>query len=391
MRLLLIVFCFLMPFLAEAQRREAVVDQVLILHNSAIMVFGPQYKVKKGKGFIREYVTTNDISSWLKDFPGDWWKIVKNSKMHPKSEIEWLDAYRNGKIKDLVVYQKEAEKGSQRYYFIPRANYQSYFSEQERIDKESLTSVRQAQEEALYKKICQGDYDARDRYLASSFVDDGKYKDEVKGMEEEWNHFVRAIGKADHDLQEQFLKKYPPGKGNEGLYKIVLRNVEERQKREEAERKRKEIELTQSKSSVTQKNTATEKTSCDSCIVTGEVGVPALFRGAKLGGTGGIDVNGSRIVGPLEKYIGEKIKFSDKDLASGIDDETAKRHFVSFVIERDGGISDVILLRDGKDGYGEQLVSIIQSTSKMWEPSKVDGRPVRHKVIIPVFVFHFIK
>ncbi len=56
---------------------------------------------------------------------------------------------------------------------------------------------------------------------------------------------------------------------------------------------------------------------------------------------------------------------------------------VSFVIEKDGSLTDLVIRRDLKFGTGEELVRLLR-TAKKWQPGVQNGRPVRVQYTLPL-------
>lgn len=56
---------------------------------------------------------------------------------------------------------------------------------------------------------------------------------------------------------------------------------------------------------------------------------------------------------------------------------------VSFVIERDGSLTDLVIRRDLRFGTGEELVRLLK-TAKKWKPGIQNGRPVRVQYTLPL-------
>lgn len=81
----------------------------------------------------------------------------------------------------------------------------------------------------------------------------------------------------------------------------------------------------------------------------------------------------------LMEYISKNLKYPQKAMDAGIQG----RVFVSFVVEPDGSISNVKVLRGIGSGCDEEAVRIIKSMPK-WEPGKQMGQTVRVSYQIPV-------
>jgi protein TonB len=81
----------------------------------------------------------------------------------------------------------------------------------------------------------------------------------------------------------------------------------------------------------------------------------------------------------LYKYLGENIKYPQMAKESGIQG----RVFVTFVVERDGKVTDVRVLRGIGGGCDEEAIRVVQSMPK-WAPGKQRGKSVRVQYNLPV-------
>jgi len=81
----------------------------------------------------------------------------------------------------------------------------------------------------------------------------------------------------------------------------------------------------------------------------------------------------------MYKYIGEKIKYPEQAKNEGIEG----RVFISFVVEKDGSITEVELLRGIGGGCDEVAIEVIQSMPK-WLAGKQKGKEVRVKYRMPI-------
>lgn len=59
------------------------------------------------------------------------------------------------------------------------------------------------------------------------------------------------------------------------------------------------------------------------------------------------------------------------------------RAFIQFVVERDGSLTDMKILRDPGSGLGEEAVRVLKS-SPHWSPGIQNGKPVRVQYTVPV-------
>ncbi|HSG67464.1 MAG TPA: energy transducer TonB [Bacteroidales bacterium] len=81
----------------------------------------------------------------------------------------------------------------------------------------------------------------------------------------------------------------------------------------------------------------------------------------------------------LYTYLGNNIKYPVMAKESGIQGKV----YVTFVVERDGSITDVKVLRGIGGGCDEEAVRVVQSMPK-WKPGKQRGKPVRVQYNLPV-------
>jgi len=83
--------------------------------------------------------------------------------------------------------------------------------------------------------------------------------------------------------------------------------------------------------------------------------------------------------GALMKYLAKHIKYPELAKESGIQG----RVFINFVVEPDGTIDHVKVLRGIGGGCDEEAVRVVKSMPK-WIPGKQRGKPVRVSFNLPV-------
>lgn len=81
----------------------------------------------------------------------------------------------------------------------------------------------------------------------------------------------------------------------------------------------------------------------------------------------------------LHRYLAENIKYPQMAKESGIQG----RVFVTFVVERDGAVTDVRVLRGIGGGCDEEAIRVVKNMPK-WAPGKQRGKPVRVQFNLPV-------
>jgi len=79
------------------------------------------------------------------------------------------------------------------------------------------------------------------------------------------------------------------------------------------------------------------------------------------------------------RFLSENIRYPQMARESGIQGTV----FVSFVVERDGSVTDVRVLRGIGGGCDEEAIRVINSMPR-WNPGKQRGRPVRVQFTMPI-------
>ena len=81
----------------------------------------------------------------------------------------------------------------------------------------------------------------------------------------------------------------------------------------------------------------------------------------------------------LSQYLASNIKYPQLAKENNITGKV----FVSFVVEMDGSVGQVKILRDIGGGCGAEAVRVVKSMPK-WKPGKQRGKPVRTQFNLPV-------
>lgn len=81
----------------------------------------------------------------------------------------------------------------------------------------------------------------------------------------------------------------------------------------------------------------------------------------------------------MMKYIMENMKYPEQAMKKGIQG----RVVVSFIVEKDGRVSNVRLLRSVESSLDKEAVRVVKSMPK-WSPGKQNGKPVRVRFNVPV-------
>jgi protein TonB len=81
----------------------------------------------------------------------------------------------------------------------------------------------------------------------------------------------------------------------------------------------------------------------------------------------------------LYEYIKNNVNYSELAIKTNIEGTV----YVEFVVEKDGSISDVKVLRGIGGGCDEEAVRVVKSMPK-WKPGKQRGQPVRVYYTLPI-------
>ena len=82
--------------------------------------------------------------------------------------------------------------------------------------------------------------------------------------------------------------------------------------------------------------------------------------------------------------IKEFFSFVGKNFKTPIEKVSGKV-FVQFVVEKDGSITDIKVMRDIGYGTGEEAIRVMKLSPK-WIPGKQDGKPVRVLYSLPISI-----
>lgn len=81
----------------------------------------------------------------------------------------------------------------------------------------------------------------------------------------------------------------------------------------------------------------------------------------------------------LNEYLAQSIKYPQQAKETG----TKGRVMLTFVVERDGSITNIKILRDIGSGCGEEAKRVVEKMPK-WQPAKQRGKAVRQQFVLPV-------
>ena len=78
-------------------------------------------------------------------------------------------------------------------------------------------------------------------------------------------------------------------------------------------------------------------------------------------------------------YVSKNVVYPSEAQEKGI----SGRVFVSFIVEKDGSVSNVDVKRGIGGGSDEAAVRVIKALPK-WKPGKMKGKPVRVSYMMPI-------
>jgi len=84
-------------------------------------------------------------------------------------------------------------------------------------------------------------------------------------------------------------------------------------------------------------------------------------------------------IGEFYKFVGENLKYPAQARRIGIGGKV----FVHFIVDKDGGLSDIKVARGIGAGCDEEVLRIL-AMSPNWIPGKQRGNPVRVRMMLPI-------
>lgn len=80
----------------------------------------------------------------------------------------------------------------------------------------------------------------------------------------------------------------------------------------------------------------------------------------------------------FRRLVGDKFNLPETDR------QMTLRVFVSFIVEKDGTMSNIKVLKDPGYGMGQEAIRVLKSIKTKWKPGKKDGKEVRTAFSIPI-------
>jgi len=81
----------------------------------------------------------------------------------------------------------------------------------------------------------------------------------------------------------------------------------------------------------------------------------------------------------FSKFLGRTLRYP----AAASDANVSGRVVVSFVIEKDGSLSNIIVEKGAGYGFDQEAVRVLK-LAKAWKPGKQNGQPVRVRYMVPI-------
>ncbi len=83
-------------------------------------------------------------------------------------------------------------------------------------------------------------------------------------------------------------------------------------------------------------------------------------------------------------YIGGLSKFYEYMNANlKVPTDIKGKVFVTFIVEKDGKLTDIKVIRDVKEGAGDEVIRVLKD-SPTWSPGKLNGVAVRTLFSVPI-------
>ena len=79
-------------------------------------------------------------------------------------------------------------------------------------------------------------------------------------------------------------------------------------------------------------------------------------------------------------FVAKNVQYPKEAMEKGI----SGRVFVSFIVEKDGSISETEIVKGIGGGCDEEAVRVVKAMPK-WKPGKEKGKPVRVSYMMPIF------
>ena len=85
-------------------------------------------------------------------------------------------------------------------------------------------------------------------------------------------------------------------------------------------------------------------------------------------------------IGQFYKYVGNNFRRPE------LDAEKTLRVYVSFVVEKDGSLTDIMVKNDPGYGMGKEAIRVLKSLKTKWAPGILNGEAVRTAYNLPITI-----
>lgn len=68
------------------------------------------------------------------------------------------------------------------------------------------------------------------------------------------------------------------------------------------------------------------------------------------------------------------------------DEEVSGKVIITFVVEKDGTMSDIKVVRDVGYGTGKEAIRVVKSCKTRWAPGEQNGKPARMQYVLPITI-----
>ncbi len=85
-------------------------------------------------------------------------------------------------------------------------------------------------------------------------------------------------------------------------------------------------------------------------------------------------------IGQFYKYVGNNFRRPE------LDAEKTLRVYVSFVVEKDGSLTDIMVKNDPGYGMGKEAIRVLKSLKTKWAPGILNGQAVRTAYNLPITI-----
>lgn len=69
-----------------------------------------------------------------------------------------------------------------------------------------------------------------------------------------------------------------------------------------------------------------------------------------------------------------------------LENDTELRILLSFVVERDGSMGQMKVLKETISGIGQEAMRVLKDCPTKWKPGVMNGQPVRANYILPIII-----